>query len=165
MKLLFDFFYVSELRSYLYFLGKNEKVYLSTFSKEKLINYLVNAQITISYDRKSPFLFREEVNKYFAGKLRNFKSKPVFEKSFSPLILKIWRECQRIPYGKTLSYGALGKKVDKNKKLARVVGHAMQRNSHLLLIPCHRVIKADGKIGGFSNGENKKRFLLALEKG
>jgi len=75
---------------------------------------------------------------------------------------KVLNELRKIPYGETRSYGWLAKKVG-NPGAARAVGQALKRNPLPIIIPCHRIIRDDGTIGGFSMGENIKERLLALE--
>ena len=75
---------------------------------------------------------------------------------------KVLEELMTIPYGETRTYGWLAKKVGK-PGAARAVGQALKRNPIPIIIPCHRVIRDDGTIGGFSMGVNLKERLLALE--
>jgi len=75
---------------------------------------------------------------------------------------KVLNELRKIPYGETRSYGWLAKKVGK-PGAARAVGQALKRNPIPIIIPCHRIIRDDGTIGGFSMGVNIKERLLALE--
>ena len=81
----------------------------------------------------------------------------------SELQIKIWKELKKIPYGKTTSYGTIAKKV---KTSPRYVGNVCGQNKHLLIIPCHRVIRTDGGLGGFSGsgGLSLKKRLLNLEQ-
>ena len=164
MKVIFDFLWIFPLKSYLYFFGKGEEVYLLTFSENKVKGFLKDNNCGIIFSRKQPLLIREELKLYFKRKLRSFSARPVIE-GFTPLERKVLEECCRIPYGKTISYKALGERVSSRGNLARFVGNVMRKNKLMLLIPCHRVVREDGKIGGFSSGEDKKRFLLTLEKG
>jgi methylated-DNA-[protein]-cysteine S-methyltransferase len=78
---------------------------------------------------------------------------------------KVYRACREIPYGRTLSYSELAGRVGR-EDAARAVAAAMGRNSTPLIVPCHRVIYADGRAGGFSaaGGEALKRRLLDLER-
>lgn len=73
---------------------------------------------------------------------------------------EIYRVCRTVPHGETTTYGAIARRVGTS---ARAVGQAMRRNPTPLVIPCHRVIAADGSIGGFSPSVAIKRFLLELE--
>jgi methylated-DNA-[protein]-cysteine S-methyltransferase len=79
------------------------------------------------------------------------------------LQVKIWKELQKIPYGKTKSYGDIAKIV---KTSPRYVGNVCGQNNHLLLVPCHRIIRGDGNLGGFSGlgGLTLKKRLLDLEQ-
>ena len=81
----------------------------------------------------------------------------------SDLQIKIWKELRKIPYGKTKSYADIAKIV---KTSPRYVGNVCGQNKHLLIIPCHRVIKSDGTLGGFSGpgGLTLKKRLLKLEE-
>jgi len=80
----------------------------------------------------------------------------------SKLQIKIWKELKKIPYGKTKSYGDIAKKVQTSP---RYVGKVCGQNKHLIFIPCHRVIRKDGNLGGFSGrgGISTKKKLLKLE--
>lgn len=75
---------------------------------------------------------------------------------------KVWAELLKIPYGKTISYKELALRI-KNPKAVRAVGTANGKNPICLLIPCHRVIAYDGKLGGYSAGIKIKESLLSLE--
>ena len=80
----------------------------------------------------------------------------------SKLQIKIWKELIKIPYGKTKSYGEIAKIV---KTSPRYVGNVCGQNKHLLIVPCHRVIRTDGSLGGFSSsgGLSLKKRLLNME--
>ncbi len=82
---------------------------------------------------------------------------------YTPFQRKVWNAVKAIPYGETRSYKWVAKKIG-NPKAARAVGQALKRNPLLIIIPCHRVICSDGKLGGFSQGLKKKRELLKLER-
>lgn len=75
---------------------------------------------------------------------------------------KVWRELRRIPVGTTISYGELARRVG-NPKARRGVGAANGRNPIAIVIPCHRVIGADGTLTGYASGVDRKRWLLAHE--
>ena len=75
---------------------------------------------------------------------------------------KVLNELRKVPYGEIRSYGWLAKKVGR-PGAARAVGQALKRNPIPIIIPCHRIIRDDGTIGGFSMGVNIKERLLALE--
>ena len=75
---------------------------------------------------------------------------------------KVWKALQDIPYGQTKSYGQIAEEVG-SPKGARAVGNAVHENPFLIVVPCHRVIKGDGTIGGFGAGISVKRNLFAVE--
>lgn len=75
---------------------------------------------------------------------------------------KVWQALQDIQYGETISYATLAERID-NPKGFRAVANANGKNPFTLIIPCHRVIGSDGKLGGYTGGLDKKEYLLALE--
>jgi methylated-DNA-[protein]-cysteine S-methyltransferase len=75
---------------------------------------------------------------------------------------RVWRKLTEIPYGRTWSYGQLAKRIDK-PSASRAVGLANGRNPISILVPCHRVIGADGSLTGYGGGIERKRWLLAHE--
>lgn len=80
----------------------------------------------------------------------------------TPFQQRVWQALLTITYGKTLSYGEIAKMVD--CRSAQAVGQAVGRNPIALIIPCHRVIAAHGKIGGYAYGTEIKKRLLDLEQ-
>ena len=76
--------------------------------------------------------------------------------------LRVWEALLKIPYGKTMTYGALAEKL--GCKSAQAVGGAVGRNPISVLIPCHRVVGANGSLTGYAGGVEKKETLLKLEK-
>lgn len=76
---------------------------------------------------------------------------------------KVWQELLKIPYGETISYKTLARRI-RNEKAIRAVGTANGRNPLSLIIPCHRVIASDGSMGGYSGGVFVKEHLLRLER-
>ena len=103
---------------------------------------------------------REEVLAYFAGGLRKFKL-PLAPEG-TPFQKKVWAALRRIPYGKTRSYGEIAAELG-NPGASRAVGRANGSNPICLIVPCHRVIGADGSLTGFAFGEAIKRRLLEHE--
>lgn len=86
-------------------------------------------------------------------------------KKYPPFYQKVWMACARIPAGKTMSYGELAKRIG-HPGAARAVGQALAKNPFAPAVPCHRVIRKDGKMGGYSGsgGIKKKQELLSGEK-
>lgn len=103
----------------------------------------------------------EELERYFSGNLKAF-SVPLDPPEATPFFHRVWEELVRIPYGETRSYGEIAHAVG-NPGAARAVGSANHRNCIPILIPCHRVIKGDGTLGGYASGLEIKKKLLALE--
>lgn len=101
-----------------------------------------------------------QLREYFAGKRRDFDLPLALEGT--DFQRKVWRKLQEIPYGETISYGELAKRVG-NPKASRAVGSANGRNRIPIVIPCHRVIAGDGGLGGFGGGLTTKEKLLAIE--
>jgi methylated-DNA-[protein]-cysteine S-methyltransferase len=105
---------------------------------------------------------RKELDRYFAGRLKKFSTPVAF--NGTPFQNTVWRELQRIPYGETVSYLELAKRI-KNPQAVRAVGMANGANPIAIIVPCHRVIGSNGSLTGFGGGLPTKRALLDLEKG
>ena len=104
----------------------------------------------------------KQLDQYFCGKLKNFTCKLDLSHG-TPFQQKVWRQLTSIPYGKTQSYGTLAQAIDRPRAF-RAVGNANGKNPLPLIIPCHRVIRENGELGGYTGGLDIKRFLLDLEK-
>jgi len=104
---------------------------------------------------------RRELSAYFAGVPTDFAALTLDPRG-TPFQLRVWQELRRIPWGQTISYGELARRVG-NPKASRAVGQANAVNPIPLIIPCHRVIAAGGSLGGYSSGPDRKRWLLRHE--
>ena len=104
---------------------------------------------------------RRQLEEYFAGKRKTFDLP--LRPSGTPFRLKVWKALMNIGYGETCSYRDLALAVG-NEKASRAVGGANHANPIVVIIPCHRVIGADGRLTGYGGGLDKKTFLLELEK-
>jgi methylated-DNA-[protein]-cysteine S-methyltransferase len=102
----------------------------------------------------------QQLSEYFAGTRREFDLPLRLEGS--PFQQRVWRELTEIPYGETWSYGQLAKRIG-NPSASRAVGLANGRNPISILVPCHRVIGADGSLTGYGGGLDRKSWLLAHE--
>jgi len=102
-----------------------------------------------------------QLRAYFAGKLENFDL-PLAPQG-TRFQLDVWKRLCEIPYGDTISYGELAKRIG-NPKASRAVGLANGQNPIPIIIPCHRVIGSDGKLTGYGGGLPIKEKLLALER-
>lgn len=105
---------------------------------------------------------REQLRAYFAGELRHFELRlaPIgtgFQR-------RVWDAVSAIEYGATSTYGAVAKTIGQPAAF-RAVGAANGRNPLAILIPCHRLIGADGRLAGYGGGMHRKQWLLALEGG
>lgn len=102
-----------------------------------------------------------ELDLYFCGKLKNFTI-PLHTRGTN-FQIKSWQALQTIPYGQTISYASQALKVECPNG-HRAVANANGRNHIIIIIPCHRIIYANGKLGGYSSGLERKKVLLELEK-
>ncbi len=100
-----------------------------------------------------------QLEEYFAGERTAFDLH--MELDGTPFQREVWAELARIPYGETISYGELARRVGRPKG-PRAVGQANGRNPIPIIVPCHRVLASNG-IGGYGGGLKVKRALLALE--
>ena len=128
---------------------KNNKILSVSFAKSN------NRGKSISLSK-----LKKNLNNFFSKKKKKINSNILLEGS--DLQIKIWKELKKIPYGKTKSYGEIAKIV---KTSPRYVGNVCGQNKHILIIPCHRVIRKDGSLGGFSSsgGLSLKKRLLNME--
>jgi methylated-DNA-[protein]-cysteine S-methyltransferase len=107
----------------------------------------------------------EAAKRYFAGEEMDFSGVQVDLTGEDAFFAQIYDALRRVGWGRTTTYGALAKEVGAGRERARDVGEAMAKNPAPLIIPCHRVLAAGGKIGGFSapGGSKTKARMLALE--
>lgn len=103
----------------------------------------------------------QQLREYFQGQRKKFDL-PLNPKG-TTFQKKVWGELSRIPYASTCSYKDIATRI-KNEKAVRAVGGANGKNPLWIIIPCHRVIAADGKLGGYSGGLSTKKTLLELER-
>lgn len=103
-----------------------------------------------------------QLEAYFAGTLTAFDL-PVHLDG-APFGQRVWAALSDIPYGRTESYGDLARRIGEGVAASRAVGAACGENPVPIIVPCHRVIGADGSLVGFGGGLSAKRFLLALER-
>lgn len=98
---------------------------------------------------------------YFSGSEPDFM--PPLELHGSNFRRRVWAELEKIPYGETVTYGEIAKKL--GVKSAQAVGGAVGHNPVSIIVPCHRVLGADGSLTGYAGGTDKKARLLELERG
>jgi methylated-DNA-[protein]-cysteine S-methyltransferase len=113
----------------------------------------------------------DQLEAYFAGELQDFELE--LDLHGTPLQQAVWRELAEIAYGTTTSYGDVAARIDESLyrsdaepyHRARAVGAANGRNPVAIIVPCHRVIGADGSLTGYGGGLQRKQALLDLERG
>ncbi|CQD12882.1 methylated-DNA--protein-cysteine methyltransferase [Mycobacterium europaeum] len=103
----------------------------------------------------------EQLDAYFAGELTEFDFE--FELRGSEFQRRVWKALQTIPYGETRSYGRIAEQIGAPGS-ARAVGLANGHNPIAIVVPCHRVIGANGSLTGYGGGLDRKQTLLALER-
>ena len=101
-----------------------------------------------------------QLEAYFSGERRDFDLP--LRPSGTPFQLEVWRAVRDIPYGETVSYGELATRIGR-PTAARAVGRANGQNPLAIVVPCHRVIGADGTLTGYAGGLQMKATLLAIE--
>lgn len=102
-----------------------------------------------------------QLTAYFAGERTDFDLP--LHLAGTPFQQRVWEQLRQIPYGETISYGALAERVG-NPAASRAVGMANGRNPVGIIVPCHRVVGANGSLTGYGGGIDRKKQLLALER-
>ena len=98
---------------------------------------------------------------YFSGRKPDFI--PPLSLKGTPFQQRVWKELLTIPYGQTVTYGELARRL--GCRSAQAVGGAVGHNPISIIVPCHRVLPATGTLGGYAGGRSRKQALLQLEKG
>lgn len=149
------------------------KYYDTPFKRVKIVEE-ENKIIRISFDEeenlgefelKNTLLLNQATNQldeYFEGKRKRFDLP--LNPNGTEFMIKVWKALEEIPYGETVSYKQIAEKIG-NSKASRAVGMANNKNPIPIIIPCHRVIGANGKLVGYALGLEMKKLLLELEKG
>ena len=133
----------------------------SAITKIYFINKDVQEEII---EKNETVLLKEairELNEYFDGKRTSFDLQ--LELQGTEFQKKVWKALKEIPFGETRSYGEIAKIIG-NEKASRAVGMANNKNPIPIIIPCHRVIGANGKLVGYAGGIDVKEKLLELGK-
>lgn len=147
--------------------GDEKCIYLLSFlqkssmaRKAALIQKQLDARLEMG-ESGAVGLIAAELNDYFAGRRTMFDTPlcltgTVFQ-------IKVWEELRRVPFGRTITYAELAQRIDKPAAF-RAVAQANAQNPIAIAVPCHRVINADGGLGGYSAGLERKRWLLDFEQ-
>jgi O-6-methylguanine DNA methyltransferase len=147
---------------------KPEKVKLELFKNQSVVNKKSSIEHPVSrieYDKKFLKPLQEQVTAYFEGNCVNFsRNISVKLDGFGSFIRSVLTTCRNIKFGQAITYLSLAKRLSR-PAAARAVGNALAKNPMPLIIPCHRVIRNDGKLGGFSapGGKSLKAKLLQHE--
>ncbi len=134
------------------------------FPEMKFSAYKKQTQIASQKKNSSyPYIRKliTQLSEYFSGSKITF-SVPVDLEGLTSFEKKVLRELAKVPYGKVVTYRTLAKKTG-GAKLARAVGNALGKNPVPVILPCHRVVRSDKSLGGFSGGLHWKKILLSLE--
>jgi len=137
---------------------------LTLVEEEERLTQLLFGEIDFQRSPQSTALLeqcKKELEEYFQRKRKHFDI-PLAPKG-SAFQQQVWTALQAIPYGESISYGELAKSIGRPRAF-RAVGGANHRNPIPIIIPCHRVIGADGSLTGYGGGLGKKIFLLELEQ-
>lgn len=136
---------------------------LTMVSDGKSLTELKIGETKESFDDQDLPIFKETrrwLDLYFKGEIPDFT--PPLNPQGTPFQQKVWHELLIIPYGQTTSYGAIAKRI--NCRSAQAIGQAVHNNPIAIIIPCHRVIGADGSLTGYASGLDVKQRLLMLEQ-
>ncbi|MCK5817504.1 MAG: methylated-DNA--[protein]-cysteine S-methyltransferase [Candidatus Marinimicrobia bacterium] len=146
----------------LYIVTQNSKIIAISFSAldEDYLNKLLKHPAKEIKGGPAEDLAKQ-LDSYFLGKNPKFNLQ--LQLHGTDFQKAVWMACASIPYGETRSYGDLAKMIGKPKAV-RAVGTALSQNPIPLIIPCHRVLRSDGNLGGFAGGLVVKKALLDLEK-
>jgi len=120
------------------------------------------APLALGADSPILAVTRRELNEYFAGQRRVFEIP--LEYPGTPFQVRVWGALRGIGYGERLSYVEQSRRIG-DESAVRAVAQANGQNPISIIIPCHRVIYADGSLGGYGGGLLRKQFLLDLERG
>ena len=130
------------------------------------------AVVSVAFDDKVPTVAEEraaggcravdQLDRYFKGELTEFDLE--LDPEGTDFEKRVWNELRRIPFGSTATYGEIAARLG-DLNATRAVGTANARNPIAVVIPCHRVIGADGELTGYAGGLHRKRWLLAHEAG
>ncbi|MHC4125741.1 MAG: methylated-DNA--[protein]-cysteine S-methyltransferase [Planctomycetota bacterium] len=133
--------------------------------REKIKSLLLKNIPAAQFDKGFFRSLQEQITAYFEGACVDFRTVPVVLEGFSSFLSLVLTACKNVGFGRTVSYSGLARKLNR-PAAARAVGGALAKNPLPLIIPCHRIICSDGKIGGFSaaGGTVLKAKLLKHEQ-
>ena len=133
---------------------------------EKIKTHLLKNLPAAQFDKTFCKILQQQIAAYFEGACVNFsRDIPLVHDGFSSFGTSVLKTCREIETGQTITYGQLAKKAGR-PNASRAVGSTLAKNPLPLIIPCHRIIRSDGKMGGFSapGGITLKKKMLELER-
>ena len=137
---------------------------LSFEEEETFFATKVNRYAHYKFTREHQQILKETKNwldAYFAN-LTTLPSLPPLDLQGTDFLVRAWKALLKVPFGKTATYGTLAKKIG-SPKAVRAMGRAMGQNSIAIIVPCHRIIGANGSLTGYSAGLSRKEWLLKHE--
>ena len=141
-------------------------IYIEATNKSLVKVNWTNIKIVPKKRVTNPLLInaKKQLISYFQGKKIKFNLP--LDPTGTKFQKRVWKYIKKINWGEKKSYGDISKKIfNENKPIgARAIGNACSNNPILIIIPCHRVISSNGELGGYKNGQSKKKELLKLEK-
>lgn len=143
-----------------FFVWKEEGVLIVSFIEgdySQKLNDFIKSDFRIM---RSDSMLETQLKEYFKGIRREFDLKLVM--NGTSYQKKVWKELLNVSYGETISYGELARRIG-NPNGARSIGMAVHLNPIGIIIPCHRVIRSSGEIGGYASGVHRKKWLLEHE--
>lgn len=146
---------------YGYFKSELGNIKISYEEKIRKIE-LVNKLSENSEENELFTFFKVQILEYLAGSRKNFDRLDLLDPQGTSFQKSIWQALLKIPYGETCSYKDIAKMIGRPKAI-QAVGTAVGKNPFLIIVPCHRVIKSNGSIGGFAYGRKIKEKLLKIE--
>ena len=129
---------------------------------QKYFGSTANEQMVLREDLPLFYLTKAWLDRYFAGRRPEISDIPLAPAG-SEFRQAVWKLLCQIPYGEVITYGVLARKLDQTGMSAQAVGGAVGHNPISIIIPCHRVVGADGSLTGYAGGLEAKRFLLEME--
>ena len=132
---------------------------------EKIKSLLLRNMPDARFDKSFFRPLQEQVSTYFEGAYVDFRNIPIELEGLSSFVGSVLTACRNVEFGRTITYAGLAGKLNR-PAAARAVGNALAKNPLPLIIPCHRVVRSDGKIGGFSaaGGPELKAKLIRHEQ-
>lgn len=129
--------------------------------KAALLQRRLNARLEIGGASGAVKSIADELAAYFAGELREFRTPLML--TGTAFQVMVWEELRKIPFGATISYGELARRIGKPSAF-RAAAQANGQNPVAIVVPCHRIINTNGKLGGYSAGLDRKQWLLDFER-